>query len=251
MTASSASVALGIVRHDLRAIRRDHVALGTIVLSALGTVVVTALGAFQHRLPGWSGWFPLMVAASLAGGPAGFGFLFGLIMVDEADTGVRDALAVTPVRPTTFMLTRTSVATLWMAVWPLASIYLMNTTWRAVDLPLVQWMAVVGPLVVLTPAFALLIPGLAGDKIGALAALKGLSFLSLAPLALFFIPEGAWFRPVFLVSPTAWVIEAMRAFLERAPAVGYRLTFGGIVYAAVILTGALSRFRRKVYALHR
>lgn len=248
---SSASIALGIVRHDLRAIRRDHVALGTIVLSALGTVVVTVLGAVPHRLPGWSDWFPFMVAASLVGGPAGFGFLFGLVMVDEGDSGVRDALAVTPVRPTAFMLTRTSVATLWMAVWPLASIHVMNATWRAADLPLVQWMAVAGPLVILTPAFALLIPGLAADKIGALAALKGLSFLSLAPLALFLVPEDAWFRPVFLVSPTAWVVEAMHAFLERAPAVGYRLALGGIVYGAVILTGALSRFRRKVYALHR
>lgn len=251
MMQPSPGAASSIVRLDMRAIRRDHVAVGTIVLSGLGTVLVTTLGAFQGRLSGWSAWFPFMAAASLVGGPAGFGFLFGLVMVDEGDTGVRRALAVAPVRPTLFPLVRTAVATAWMAVWPLASIYVMNSTWRAVDLPLAHGLAVIAPLALFTPAFALLVPTLAEGKVAALAVLKGLSFVSLIPLALFFVPGDASFRLVFLVSPTGWVVEAFEAFLGPAPSTGYGWALGGMVYGAVLLAAAVRGFRRKVYHLHR
>lgn len=232
---------------DARGISRDHVALATIALSMIGTFTITALGAFQNILPGWSAWFPFMVAFSLLGGPGGFGFLFGLLMVDEGDTGVRQALAVSPVRPTLFILTRTAIATAWMTVWPLASIYLMNWTWRAIDLPLRQWLAIVAPLALLTPALALVIPTLANDKVGALAVFKGLSFLTLVPLALYFVPGNVWYRPLFLVSPTAWVVEAYRAFLDTGAQYGYGWALGGAAYAVVLLAGVVCLFRRKLY----
>lgn len=239
-----------IVRNDLRAIRRDHVAGGTIVLTMLGTAVIMTLGAFQDRLPGWSSWFPLMLAFSLVGGPAGFGLLFGLLMVDEGDTGVRDALAVVPVPPTVFVTVRTIVATSWMAVWPVTSIYLMNWTWGAVDEPLLHWLAVVAPLAVSTPAFALVVPTLADDKVGALAVFKGLSFLSLAPVVIFFVPADAWFRPLFIVSPTTWSVEALLAFLGDGRSIGYRWAAGGILYAVALVALVASALRRKVYGLH-
>ena len=238
-----------IVRLDVRGIRRDHVALATITLSVLGTFAITVLGAFQDRLPGWAAWFPFMVAISLLGGPGGFGFLFGLLMVDEGDTGVRQALAVSPVQPTLFMLTRTTIATAWMTVWPLASIYLMNWTWRGIDLPLSQWVAIVLPLALLTPALSLVIPALAQDKVGALAVFKGVSFITLIPLALYFVPGDAWYRLVFLVSPTAWVIEAYQAFLGQIVASGYRWARGA-AYAMVLLGLVVHLFRRNVYRLH-
>lgn len=245
----TASGVASIVGLDLRAIRRDHVAVGTIALSLLGTAVITVLGAFQDHLPGWSAWFPFMVAVSLVGAPAGFAFPFGSLMVEERETRVGDALAVTPVRPPMFMAVRTSLATAWMAVWPLTSIHVMNATWRAVDLPVTHWLAVLVPLTLLTPAFALLVPILAEDQLGALAVLKGLSLLCLVPLALFFVPEGAWFRLPLLVSPTAWVLHAFLAFLERLPASGYGWALGGIVYAAILLAAVVSLCRRRVYGL--
>ena len=241
------SAVYSIVMLDLRGIFRDNVAVATVVLSMLGAVGITVLGAFQGRLSGWSEWFPFMIAVSLVGGPGGFGFLFGLLMVEEGDSGVRDALAVTPVQPTTVILIRTAVATAWMCVWPLTSIYLMNRTWQAIDLPLTQWLAVVGPLALLTPALALTIPTLAADKVGALAVFKGLSFITFMPLALFFVPANAWYRPLFLASPTGWTIEAYRSFLDHPVASGYLWTLGGAVYAVVLLTLVVHLFRRKVY----
>lgn len=245
------SVARSIVRRDLRAIRRDQVAVGTVSLSVLGAAAVAVLGAFRHGAPGWAAWFPFMLAMSLVGGPGGFGLPFGLLMVDEGDTGVRDALAVSPVPPAVFVSLRTAVATGWMAVWPLASIYIMNSTWQAVDLPFRHWLAVTSPLALLTPAFALIVPTFARDKVSALAVFKGLSFLSLAPLALFFLDDGSWLRGPLLVSPTAWPVEALRAFLRGAPTAGYRWAVGGMVFGAILIAVTVWEFRRRVYGLHR
>jgi hypothetical protein len=242
--------AASIIKLDLRGVQRDHVALATVLLSIVGVTGITVLGAFQHRLPGWPAWFPFIVAVSLVGGPSGSGFLFGLLMVEEGDTGVRDALAVTPISPRVFLLVRTVVATVWMVVWPLASVYLMNWTWRAVDLSLAHWLMLVIPLALLTPAFALLIPALASDKVGALAVFKGLSFVTLFPLVMFFIPPDAVYRPILLASPTGWIIEAYRAYLSHLPTSGLRWSLGAVAYAMVLLVIVVHRFQRKVYRTH-
>jgi hypothetical protein len=236
-----------VIRLDLRGIRRDHVALATVLLSVLGTLAIAALGALPQRPASWATWFPFIVATSLVGGPSGFGFLFGLLMVDEADTGVRDALAVMPVPPSVFLLVRTAVVTAWMAVWPLASVYVMNSTWRAIDLHLVDWLAVVLPLALFTPAFALLIPALATDKVRALAVFKGLSFVTLMPLALFVVADNSVYRTLLLVSPTGWILEAYRAFLAGMPVSGFRWAAGATAYAAALLIIVLHLMRRRVY----
>jgi hypothetical protein len=244
------SAVASIIGLDLRGIRRDHVALATVLLSVLGTVAITVVGAIPQRPSGWSTWFPFIVAVSLLGGPSGFGFLFGLLMVEETDTGVRDALAVMPVPPGRFLLVRTVVVTTWVAAWSLTSVYLMNWSWQGVDLSLSSWLAVVIPLALFTPAFALLIPALARDKVGALAVFKGLSFLTLTPLARFLVSDDAVYRFLFLVSPTGWVIEAYRAFLAHVPTSGAGWATGALVYAAALLAIVVALFRRRVYRLY-
>jgi hypothetical protein len=240
---------LSILRLDARGILRDHVALATLVLSLVGTLGIMALGLYQERLPGWSEWVPFVIAVSLVGGPGGFGFLFGVLMVEEGESGVRQALAVAPVPPARFMMIRTVIATGWMCVWPLASVVLMNSTWRAVDLSLLQWITVVGPLALLTSACALLIPAVARDRVGALAVFKGLSFLCLIPLGLFFVRSGAPYRAAFLLSPTGWVVEAYGGLLRSDGAAAF-WGLGAVAYALTLLLVAIFVFRRNVYRLH-
>ncbi len=238
-----------IVLLDLRGILRDNVMFINIGLSLAIVVIITVLGLFQQSLPGWSAWFPFMVALSLAGGPGGFGVLFGMLMVDENDSGVRQALVVTPVPPTRLILTRTVVATLWMCIWPVFTLSVMNAAWQAVDLSAVEWMTIIFCYALLTPSLALAIPTLSADKVEAMAVFKGLSFVCLVPLALYFVSADAWYRPIFLVSPTAWGIEAFDAF-RAGDAAGYGWAAGGAIYALLLLTVATYFFRRNVYRLN-
>ncbi len=234
---------------DLRNVARDHVALATVALSLRGTLVIAGVGLAPDRPDGWSDAFPFVVALGLVTGPAAFGFLFGSLMVDEADTGVRQALAVTPVRPRDLLLVRTVIATAWMCAWPLASVYLMNATWRVLDLSLADWLTVIVPLALLTPGCTLLIPTLARDKVSALAVLKALSFLSLIPLALFLVPSDAPYGFAFLLLPTAWTVEAYQALLA-ADGGAVAWASGGIAYAIALLLMVRHYFEWNVYRLY-
>jgi fluoroquinolone transport system permease protein len=240
---------IAIIRLDIRSILRDNVMYINVLVSVVTVAVITVLGLLQHNLPGWREWFPLMVALSLVGGPGGFGYLFGLLMVDENDTGVRDMLSVTPVRPTTLILTRTVVATAWLCVWPAITITIMNAAWQAIDLPLLEWAALILSLAILTPALALAIPTWASDKVEALAVFKGLTFITLAPLAMYFIDADAWYRYLFLLSPTAWAVQAFESFLDSS-ATGFLWAAGGAAYAMTLLALAVHFFRRNVYKLY-
>jgi fluoroquinolone transport system permease protein len=238
-----------IVRLDIRGILRDNVMYINVLLSAVIMAVIAVLGLFQRELPGWIEWFPFMIALSLIGGPGGFGYLFGLLMVDENDSGVRSMLAVTPVPPTTLILTRTVVATAWMCVWPAITVTIMNSTWQAIHIPPLQWFAMIISLAILTPALALAVPTLASDKVEALAIFKGLTFVTLTPLALYLIDADAWYRDLFLLSPTAWAIRAFDAFLN-SDINGYGWAAGGALYALGLLAVAVYFFRRNVYKLY-
>jgi fluoroquinolone transport system permease protein len=238
-----------IVLLDIRGILRDNVMFINVGMSVVTVAIITALGFYQQHLPGWAAWFPFMIALSLVGGPSGFGVLFGMLMVDESDCGVRQALVVTPVPPTTLILTRTVVATVWMCLWPVLTLWVMNAAWQAIDLSAAEWMTIIFCYALLTPALALAIPALSADKVEALAVFKGLSFVCLIPLALYFVAADAWYRPLFLVSPTAWGIEAFDAF-RGGSAAGFAWAAGGAAYALVLLGAAIYYFRSHVYRLN-
>ena len=238
-----------IVQLDTRSILRDNVMLINVGLSTVTAGVITVLGVFQDSLPGWAAWFPFMIALSLVSGPGGFGYMFGLLMVDEGDTGVRQVLAVTPVPPIQMILTRTVVAMGWLCVWPVLTISVMNSTWQVLDLPALQWAVVILSVAILAPVFALAVPLLADDKVGALAVFKGLTFLTLTPLAMYLIDPDAWYRTVFLLSPTGWTIEAFDAFVAGSTA-GYAWAAGGAVFNLVLLALCVHLFQKRIYQVY-
>ncbi len=213
-----------IIRLDIRGVLRDNVMYLNLFISSLTVVIITVLGLYQEHLPGWREWFPFMIALSLISGPGGFGFLFGLLMVDENDTSVRDMLSVTPVRPTTLILTRTVVAGTWLCIWPVITISIMNWAWQAIDIPLLNWAALILSLAILAPVLALAVPTMASDKLEAIAVFKGLTFISLIPLAMYFIEPDVWYRYIFLLSPTGWAINSFDSFLAGSPANAPKVT---------------------------
>ena len=236
-----------LVRLDIKGILRDDVMLINIVMSIIPIVIITMLGIFQDHLPGWADWFPFLVAYTLVGGLS-FAFMFGLLMVEERDNGVLDAMLVTSISPNVFILTRTLLATVWMLIWPYITIVIMNSTWQVLHLSTLELFTVVAMLALLTPALALAMPVLGSDKVEALAISKGINFIMLIPLALYFFDADAWYRPLFLVSPTAWTIETFDALIAD-DSIGYLWAAGGTGYALVLLIASVVVFRRKLYKL--
>lgn len=234
-----------ILRLDWKGITRDQVLALNASVSLVIALVICAIGLLRGDDPAWARWFPPMLALSLLTGPLAWGFLFGLLMVDEKDSGVRSALAITPVSPDRMLLVRSLFSTALMIAWPLVSLSAMNAAWHGVSLSLLQWVPLVTVLSLGAPLTALTVASAANNKVEAMALFKGLNFMALAPLALFLIPADASWRWLFFVLPSTWGLEAFEALRAGRPATGWLLGAG--VFHAALLAIALRAYTRAVY----
>lgn len=242
MSPNSAILAL-----DAKAITRDNVMMMNIGLSFVGMLTITGIGMFKADTS-WAEWFPFLVILSLVTGPAGYGFLFGMLMVDERDTGTRAVLAVTPIPPTRMLLIRMLLLTLLMIIWPLTTVYVMNSTWQALDLSLVQWLALVSILSLTASITALGVAVYATNKVEALALFKGINFIFITPLALYFLPASdELYRKLFLLAPTGPAVFAYESFQTKNNLQAWAYLAGGAVYCAAILALCIWIFSRSLY----
>lgn len=232
---------------DLRGVLRDNVMLFNIGVSFIGMVVLTVIGHFQGADPAWTRWFPLIVILALMTNPAAYGFQFGLLIVDERETNVSSALAVSPVRPHTMLLVRTLLLSAWLIAWPLITIYVMNATWRALPISAAELLAVTISLTFLGPLTSLGIGAYAANKVEAIALFKGLNFVVLAPAVLAFMPADGVFRYLFALSPSGPGYLAFDAFANGRAQEGYLFSTLGVAYNAALLALAVRTYLHTVY----
>lgn len=239
------SAVVSILRLDLRGISRDQVLALNASLSVVVMLVITVMGLLRGDDPAWARWFPALLALSLLTGPPSWGFLFGLLMVDEKDTGVRQALAVSPVSPERMLVVRSITSVVLMVIWPLASVAIMNAAWQGLAVPWWSWLPLVAVLALGAPLTALAVAAFAGNKVEAMALYKGINFMALVPLALFLVPADAWWRWSFLALPSTWGLRAFEALRTGAPVAGWLL--GALVFHLLLLLAALRAYTRAVY----
>lgn len=225
------SATLALLKLDLRGIVRDNVLMMNVFLSFAVMLTITILGLFKADSD-WAEWFPFMVVMSLLSGPPAYGFLFGVLMVDERDTGVRSVLAVSPLRPARMLFIRTAMVMGYMVFWPLVSVLIMNTTWNALPVSVADLLAVIAMLSIGAPLTAIAVATFAQNMVEAMALFKGINFTVIAPLALYFLPETG-LRFLFLILPSAWGVFAFDAFAAGDRQQGYLWLAGG---SAILLT---------------
>jgi hypothetical protein len=234
-----------ILRLDARGVTRDGVLMINIGLSLVVVCALAMLGLNRDGL-GLDPYFPVLIGVSLVSGPTGYGFLFGQLMVDENESGVRRALNIVPVGPRIFLAARSFLVTVLLIAWPLASVYLVNTTWQLLALSFPALLAVVLSLCLVGTFTAIALPCVAANKIEALALFKGITFVSLAPLAMWFLPSGAWWTWLFLLSPTGWGMHAYLAFLHGADLEGNLLAAGGVAFNLALTLVAGHIYLRRI-----
>jgi hypothetical protein len=240
------SATAAILANDARGVTRDNVMLLNIGLSFAGMVAITIIGAAKADT-GWADWFPFLVIMALLTNPPGYGFLFGLLMVDERDTGVRSALAVTPLPASRMLLARCAASLILMIAWPLTTVYVMNATWKALHMPFPELLGLVSMLAIGAPLTAVTLAAFASNKVEALAIFKGVNLVALAPLALYFIPSDAPFRPLFLIAPPAWAVFAFDAFRTGQSASGWLYLAGGAAFLGGLLALCLRAYLAGLY----
>ncbi len=238
------TVFLTLMLADICSVVREGILVFIVAAMLITLIVVRLMGVYQLEW-GTGPFLAFALIALLLFFAVGIGMVVGLILVEEAETGVRDVLSVTPV-PTAALLLYRSVLAFAAAL--IAGVVGVVLT-QVVALPPLEWAALLFVTALLAPTVALAVPAIARNKIEALVLFRVLGVVVVGPIVTFMLGD-EWYRYVFLVSPAGFIIEAYRAFLAGiVPA--YLWLAGGVVYAVVLLALATVRFQRVVYRLNR
>lgn len=228
---------LTVIRHDIVSITRDSVMVNIVVMLFM---LAGAASILRHMglYPEW--WHNTQLLLLLCYMP-GMGYLFAMLIVDEMDSGVNQALLVSPASVMGVLWARVALPTAFVIAYAFLFIY----TARAIYLPFIQWLVPVLTLSLSVAWVTLLIPAIARDKVQALGLFKVLNrYTAIATVGLF-IPQDAWYRPVLWLTPASWALNGIEAFIAGNAGTGYAWSFGGLVFFALLVAHAATLYIRR------
>ncbi len=186
---------LAVIRHDIVSITRDSIMVNVVVMMLVLAAVASVL-RHMGLYPEW--WHNTQLLLLITYMP-GMGYLFAMLIVDEMDSGVNQALLVSPASATGVLWARVALPTGFVLTYAFTFIY----TARAIDLPFHQWLLPILTLSLAVSWVTLLIPAISRDKVQALGLFKILNlYVAIATVGLF-IPEDTWYRPVLWLTPAS------------------------------------------------
>ncbi|WP_338722929.1 hypothetical protein [Devosia sp. XK-2] len=228
---------LSVIGHDIVSITRDSIMINIVVMMiALATIasILRHMGLY----PEW--WHNTQLLLLLTYMP-GMGYLFAMLIVDEMDSGVNQALLVSPASAMGVLWARVALPTAFVLLYAFAFIYAA----RAIDLPFHQWLVPILTLSLAVSWVTLLIPAISHDKVQALGLFKILNlYVAIATVGLF-IPQDAWYRPVLWLTPASWALNGIEAFVGGNEGLGYAWSFGGLAFFGALVAHAAWLYLRR------
>lgn len=226
-----------VIRHDFINIRRDDVMrnlVGMMVVIIAAAALVRALGYFEP----W--WVEIQIVLLLSYTP-GIGYLFGMLIVDEFDSGVNQAMQVSPLDTSGVAVARVVVAVAFVFVYSLAMLGIV----RMIEISFVHVVLPLLGLAVATAWATITVPAFAKDKVQAFGLFKVVNISVQVAAVSLFVPEDAWYAPVFLLFPATWSVRGLLAFLAGDTTSGALWSLGGVAYFAVLLGISALAYHRK------
>jgi hypothetical protein len=228
---------LTVIRHDLVSITRDSVMINIVVMLfvlAAAAAILRHMGVYPEY------WHNTQLLLLLTYMP-GMGYLFAMLIVDEMDSGVKQALLVSPASVMGVLWARVALPTLFVILYAFLFIY----SAQAIDLPFVQWLLPVLTLSLAVSWVTLLVPAISRDKVQALGLFKILNlYVAIATVGLF-IPQDAWYRPVLWLTPASWALNGIEAFVASNVGSGYAWSAGGLVFFGLLVAHAAWLYLRR------
>ena len=228
---------------DAKSIGRDPLLRWMIVMPVLmalllrfGVPVVTARLREQYGFA-LEPYYALITSFMTLLAPTMAGVVIGFLLLDQRDDGTLEALQVTPLSLSGFLIYRIAVLIGVGVAISLVAVPLIGL----VDIhPLAVLLAVVvaAPL---APFYALLLAGFAKNKVQGFALMKAAGILSWPPIIAYFLPT-SWqpamgFVPHFWPVKLFWMLEAGEAGIAPYAVIG-------LAYQALLVGLLLRRFNR-------
>ncbi|MEM6574985.1 MAG: hypothetical protein AAF736_11985 [Pseudomonadota bacterium] len=220
----SLSLLLGLLRADARSIARDSLLRWTLLLCV--GVFLPMLRWLPPWLNEWllanyqfdlSPWYPLIQSTCLLIAPVMVGIIGGLMILDQRDDGVVDAMAVTPLGLKGFLAYRLLLPAVVALLITLLMLGLVNLA------PITPGAVVLTSLCAapLAPLLALAIALLASNKIQGFAIAKANGLLTTPVIVAWFIePPAQWafaLLPIYLPVKLCWLSMAGHSWLWLVP----------------------------------
>jgi fluoroquinolone transport system permease protein len=230
---------------DVRGIWRDSLlrwllgsALVTGAVLRFGMPPLTAWLAERHDFD-LAPYLPLVMSSVLLMLPMIVGTIVGFLLLDERDDQTLTALQVTPLSLPSYLTYRLGMPVLASVLLTVAVFAIAGIGNVGAGTVLIAAIAA-APL---APLFALYLACFAGNKVQGFALTKSNGFLTIPPLAAWFID--APYEYLCALVPTYWPVKLYWQMAEGV--VNWRLFVAGIAFQAVVVGLLIRRFQRVMH----
>lgn len=147
-------------------------------------------------------YYPLILALTILAPPMYYGIVLGLQVLDEKDENVLIAVAVTPIQLHGYLTAR--VVT--YAIVSLPIVMIVHEMIGVVDIEIGKLFWVALASAINTPLLVMVLAAFAKNQLEGFVIGKGLGFIMLFPLVMFFVPD--YWHLICGILPTYWPVIA-------------------------------------------
>lgn len=162
-------------------------------------VVIRGLPALIHACPIVGEYQNYIILVATIQLTQMFGFIYGMMLVDEKETGVAKVYGVLPVHKISFILGR-FIFPILLTILITWILLLVQPFYPIAIFPSLMFAFLAGLLV---PVYAIAVSLLSATRIEALVWVKVMNLLVILPIMAFFVPKG--FSYLFGIFPTYWL----------------------------------------------
>ncbi|MCY4265044.1 MAG: hypothetical protein OXE78_09320 [Gammaproteobacteria bacterium] len=189
-------------------------------------------------------YYPLILALLILTPPIYYGFILALLLLEEKDEGVLSAVVVTPIRLPWFLSARIG---LYTAI-SLPLIYIVHEMIGVVAITPTRLLLIALAAAPAAPMISMLLTALCKNQLEGFVMGKGMGFLILFPLAMFFVPD--YWHLFCAILPTYWpIIAYFTAVSEDGSSIFFNMAI--VMSLLMQLTATLilyRRFKRQLYS---